>query len=156
MSSTIPEILEALESVYEVQGSFDAQKSRWNVMSFRVESLFQDAKVHLLPKEAADFLRAIRYTIPSPQSVRDFEPVFREFKAEWNKVKLHGAHTGRVSGKHLNYGNRPRSSDGTPAYVSPVLFDDTPVTHHTPSPSPSDSCASGSSSDGGGGGGCGD
>lgn len=164
MSVTIEEILEGLEPVFAAH-TFTESKEHFNVVRFKVESLYQDMKVHLMPKEDSEFLGKIRNTIPSPDSIRCLRLVFEEYKYSRKKrFERLGATTGRTSHQNLNRSAPPRSEARNETYqqvyagdVSHTIHHDH-VTHHTPAPacSPSydsPSSDSGSSDCGGGGGG---
>ncbi|AXG66924.1 hypothetical protein HOU08_gp198 [Dickeya phage vB_DsoM_JA29] len=156
MSATIEEILEDLDRVFEAT-SFDERKSRFNVVSYKVESLFQEMKVHLMPQEDSAFLNKIRYVVPSPDSIRCLEMVVIDFKQRRQKrFQYAGATTGRTSHQNLNRSAPPRSETRNETYqqvyagdVSHTIHHDH-VTHHAPSSCDSPSSDYGSDSGSGG------
>lgn len=162
MSVTMEEILEGLEPVFAAH-SFSESKEHFNVVRFKVESLYQDMKVHLMPKEDSEFLSKIRGTIPAPDSIRCLKIVFEEYKYSRRKrFERTGVTTGRTSHQNLNRSMPPRSEARNETYQQVYAGDlshtihEGNVTHHTPACSPSydsPSYDSGSSDCGGGGGG---
>lgn len=154
MSVTIEEILEDLDRVFQVQ-SFDERKSRFNVVSYKVESLYQDMKVHLMPKEDSAFLNKVRNVVPSPDSLRCLEMVVSDFKHRKTAFLKTGVTTGRTRGTHKTFSAPPRSDvpnqivyDGM---LSHSTYEGRVESHHVP-----DTCSPSSdygSSDCGGGGG---
>ena len=157
MNADIVEILDYLEQAF-AQQYFDESKKYFNVASIKVESLYQQMKVHNLPKAEFELLSKIRNCVPSPDSLRCLKLVVAEYK----RHQIPNVVTGRVSGKNMNMSSPPRSEARNETFrevyvgdVSHTIHHDH-VTHHAPSTCYDSPSSDGGSSDCGGGGGGGD